>query len=228
MIISIIFSTSFIQLAKPGNKHDLADKIRADKDKARHGLQIPGKNQNNDGNSYGYAHHLKPACHRRVGNRHVPLVLFLRFPSHGSFTEQLTRPDTIKKFRSERSPAPEDPVEEPEPVHASPIRTAAILPARKSIPLPSSAPSFSFSWFSLLFVDKNILDAQAEMPGDLKRQQNRRIIAAIFQGSNGLSGNLQISGQIFLFDTPGLRQPLKSISSCFLLVTESLLSIIGL
>lgn len=56
------------------------------------------------------------------------------------------------------------------------------------------------SVFTLLFEDKNIFNGQLKIAGDLESEQDRGIVAAIFQGANGLAGNLECAGQFFLFD----------------------------
>ena len=54
------------------------------------------------------------------------------------------------------------------------------------------------SHLAVFLINKDFFNGHLKIPGNLKGQQNRRIIAPILQGSDGLPGDLQGGGQFLL------------------------------
>ena len=63
----------------------------------------------------------------------------------------------------------------------------------------------------ILLVDKNILNGGVKIACEFESQNNGRVVSSVFQRPDGLPGNLQGSGQLFLADAMAFSQCFQSI-----------------
>ena len=62
-----------------------------------------------------------------------------------------------------------------------------------------------------MLVDKNILNGGVKIACEFESQDNGRVVSPVFQRPDGLPGNLQGSGQLFLADAMAFSQCFQSI-----------------